>query len=512
MSGSQAGVPLGKRRRDEVELDPELEPDHQESLNKSEDSSKPKRITACLYCRRQKLKCDGAIGQTCTRCKDDGMECVVRPRSNAAVLASDLRWQQTVETRFKDMRDQLNSLQAAHDDLQNRLESQKIFNNVEPAWAPSTQSFNPRSTPAEVFPGSLDALRGALGPPVAELQGNAPLDVSVAEAALLWEYFYDTLAIYHGFVAGLSVDSPSPLLLAAIATAAAKRSTGELALHQAAWLQLFERALIRLLSDTSEKTWDDAVGLCIARTWFWKADVTTSGLILGTYMATLAPNTVDVRSRRVWDFLQITALSQAALHLEPPILPEQAPPGVPSRTPTHVLFGALAELFDIVGVMTRSLTSGVGLVQSLLKGNELSGSVSYAETAVLRNCRSDIERWGAKWLAAVHGLFALVYQVWLPNDGLGTDGARLPGGRPKTFLLNLIAVYFRSVSLLVDGYLQQTPSGDISRYHATARELLVLVVDTWADSLHFWPMLLLHSALIAAIILPSDGEVSLLLC
>ena len=227
--------------------------------------------------------------------------------------------------------------------------------------------------------------------------------------------FYDTLAIYHGFIPSPQVTSPSPLLLAAITAAAAKRCPDQTVSDRDVWVALFDRALLRLLSETREKTWDDVVGLCIARTWFWKADGATSGLIYGCFMTTLSPQLADMRGRRVWDFLQvsknpnlsftdckITTISHAALYLESPIVPERHPPGVLPRVPTHVLFGALTELFDILGVMHRGLTTAMGLVEAMLRNTGAIG-LTYAETTVLRSCRSEIERWGGKWLTAIHG-------------------------------------------------------------------------------------------------------------
>ncbi len=187
----------------------------------------------------------------------------------------------------------------------------------------------------------------------------------------------------------------------------------------------------------------------------------------------------------------MSTLSHAVLHLTPPIAPESPPSGVPSRTPIHVLFGALTELFDILGILHRSLTSAIGLVQTVLGGLP-SKSLSYAETTVLRSCRADIEWWGGKWMTAVQS----------------TAENSLPGGKERKFLLDLLAVHYRVASILVEGYLQETVAEDKERYHATARDLLMLVVDTWADSTQFWPMLLLHSSLIAALVLPLDGTLS----
>lgn len=71
------------------------------------------------------------------------------------------------------------------------------------------------------------------------------------------------------------------------------------------WEELFKRALVRLLYVTVPKTWDDSVGLGIARTWFWKADEITAGLLYGSFVETQSPNQSDFRNRRVWDFLEV---------------------------------------------------------------------------------------------------------------------------------------------------------------------------------------------------------------
>lgn len=57
---------------------------------------------------------------------------------------------------------------------------------------------------------------------------------------------------------------------------------------------------------TVPKTWDDVVGLGIARTWFWKADEITSGLVYGAFVETSTPDRGDFRDRRVWDFLEVS--------------------------------------------------------------------------------------------------------------------------------------------------------------------------------------------------------------
>ena len=121
--------------------------------------------------------------------------------------------------------------------------------------------------------------------------------------------FYDTLAIFHGFIAFPSITTPSPLLFTAITAAAAKRAAGRVKTDPSRWEKLYRRALSRYLFETQERrSWDDVVGLGIARTWFWKADATTSAIVHGAFVATLSPLSADARSRRVWDFLQVSGV------------------------------------------------------------------------------------------------------------------------------------------------------------------------------------------------------------
>lgn len=115
------------------------------------------------------------------------------------------------------------------------------------------------------------------------------------------------MAIYHGFTASTDLASPSPLLFTAVVTASAKRFTSRLTTPVERWEELFQRALVRLLYIEVPKTWDDVVGLGIARTWWWKADEMTAGLAYGAFVETATGGqNSSFRDRRVWDFLEVS--------------------------------------------------------------------------------------------------------------------------------------------------------------------------------------------------------------
>ncbi|ORX36022.1 hypothetical protein BD324DRAFT_518837 [Kockovaella imperatae] len=400
----------------------------------SETPVKLKRITACLHCRRQKLKCDVGKSKPCTRCKDEDVECVVRPRANAAILTDDLRWQQSVETRLQSVQKELEQL---------RHLSSRQSHHALPTPGTQTDGSNPigtaRSEPMQAIPPlppHLLGLRNILAESLAALE-FASHEASAEEAALLWEDFYSSLAIFHGFIAGPMITAPSPLLLTAIAAASSARSSESSTLSRhPIWVGLFERALASFLAGTRTRSWDDPVALCIARTWFWTADCSTTGLIYGAYLSTLSPSSADLRSRRVWDFILITAASHSVLHLDTIIIPERPPSLVPMREYPHVLFGALTELFDIIGELPRVMSGADGIIMSLLRPRE-TRHWSYAQHSILKTSITDVQRWGTKWITAIRG----------------TSDDRLPGGRSRQFLLDLVAVYYQAAMLILYGYL-----------------------------------------------------------
>lgn len=94
----------------------------------------------------------------------------------------------------------------------------------------------------------------------------------------------------------------------------------------------------------------------------------------------------------------MTTVSHGILHLSVPIVPETPPPGVPARSPSHVLLSALSELFDSLGHLNRAITSARSLVMTALTGQAGPNPLTYAEVMVLRRCRADLEGWRPKWL------------------------------------------------------------------------------------------------------------------
>lgn len=67
---------------------------------------------------------------------------------------------------------------------------------------------------------------------------------------------------------------------------------------------------------------------------------------------------------------------------------------VPARQPVHIFFEAFNDLFGILGVLSRSLTSFVGVVPLALNGFTYPRiNIPFAETAVLRSSEAELTRW-----------------------------------------------------------------------------------------------------------------------
>lgn len=98
----------------------------------------------------------------------------------------------------------------------------------------------------------------------------------------------------------------------------------------------------------------------------------------------------------------MTSVSHGILHLSTPIVPDRPPIFTQPRGPSHVLLGALNELFDILGPVNRSLRTAQSLVKYALRDKDVGADsrmaeMPYSELTVLRKCRSDLEPWWTKW-------------------------------------------------------------------------------------------------------------------
>ncbi|EMC93348.1 hypothetical protein BAUCODRAFT_75640 [Baudoinia panamericana UAMH 10762] len=68
-----------------------------------------RKITACVACRKQKIKCNMGDGPPCVRCKKRGLSCTVN-KSLQMILESDADWKTKTESRVKALESALNKV------------------------------------------------------------------------------------------------------------------------------------------------------------------------------------------------------------------------------------------------------------------------------------------------------------------------------------------------------------------------------------------------------------------
>ncbi|KAF2102468.1 hypothetical protein NA57DRAFT_32488 [Rhizodiscina lignyota] len=254
-----------------------------------------RKITACVACRKQKIKCDMRDSRPpCTRCKRRGLSCTVN-RSLQMLLEDDATWKATLAKKVQ-------SLEAAVAELRQNQQSSLLPG---PARAePSTRyrSDEQRSSEASSSaapgdaPGHWDVVMDEGGPatiPAASVrqvgtsisptgpvgqQGASDLIVrgivTLEQAQELFDvyanrldhFLYDILGEHKNFT---KVRTDSPLLLAAACTVGA--------LHSVRLGHVYDRCFQKFLSLCAAQTiakdtsLADIKGLCIGA--FWLSEV-----------------------------------------------------------------------------------------------------------------------------------------------------------------------------------------------------------------------------------------------
>ncbi|EXJ82824.1 hypothetical protein A1O3_06639 [Capronia epimyces CBS 606.96] len=258
-----------------------------------------RKITACVACRRQKIKCQMTdASPPCTRCKKRGLSCVVN-RSLQTLLESDVTWKSNVEQKLRMLQDSIDQI------TQNVIEPppQRIPTQVRPesgqldatgtvnAEGPGQEeqgwevvmdlNKGPAVVPAScVFELSTSTSRPGLDQPSADNNdlincGIIGLDDAEAFFSLyirrLDHFLYGILAEHDSLA---SVRKSSSLLTAAICAVAALHTPSPL--YQACYKHFVNLASSRMFSKTNSH--DDVRALCIGA--FWLSDI--SWALVGT--------------------------------------------------------------------------------------------------------------------------------------------------------------------------------------------------------------------------------------
>ncbi|OQE30351.1 hypothetical protein PENFLA_c003G02789 [Penicillium flavigenum] len=266
-----------------------------------------RKITACVACRKQKVKCHMREGQMpCSRCKKRGLPCSVN-RSLQTLLEDDVTWKGAVVQKMRRLEEavakiaakvdmpELQSLQAAPEIQDGSLGSPvEAINEEVTTGEPSTSSqasqpkdkqnpeqqqtwevvMDPRGGPASI-PASCVSESGNAGPPNSASTARRPELISTGlislrQAVALFETYHLRLDHFLYRILGdhISLDSvriASPLLTTAVCTVAA--------LHSQSLGHLFEtcygeyKNLVAAQTFSRHVNEDDIRGLCIGAFW-----------------------------------------------------------------------------------------------------------------------------------------------------------------------------------------------------------------------------------------------------
>ncbi|KAF3386749.1 Transcriptional activator of proteases prtT [Penicillium rolfsii] len=257
-----------------------------------------RKITACVACRKQKVKCHMRDGQApCSRCKKRGLPCTVN-RSLQTLLEEDVTWKGAVVQKIKRLEETIAKIAAKVDlsdiDLQPRSEEPEYISPpvVETSNAehqassepPSieerepTQTWeiimDPRGGPASIPASCLsDNIRAALpnGLPTSRKPDLISTGIiTLREALALFDTYHLRLDHFLYRILGdhinlNSVRVASPLLTAAICTVGALHSPSLGHLFDNCFAEFKDLVKSQVFSKNANA--DDIRGLCIGAFW-----------------------------------------------------------------------------------------------------------------------------------------------------------------------------------------------------------------------------------------------------
>ncbi|KAI0133721.1 C6 transcription factor [Xylariales sp. AK1849] len=263
-----------------------------------------RKITACVACRKQKIKCHMTDSQPpCSRCKKKGLPCTVN-RSLQMLLENDVSWKQAMEQKMQELEETMaiivndgSTLNVPWQRGQGSEETSPV-NEVLPGDSPHEGSGIASEGASRWkividYESSLGALPGHYLHPTASAQPKVRQDVisrgiiTVENARKYFSKFQNRLDHFlygilgdHGTATLESIREASPSLLTAVCV------VGALHLASPDYDPLYKEfvALSAALSFSKRSTPDDVRALCIGA--FWLSDLSWSLVGIAVRIAT----------------------------------------------------------------------------------------------------------------------------------------------------------------------------------------------------------------------------------
>ncbi|KAH8697401.1 hypothetical protein BGW36DRAFT_167455 [Talaromyces proteolyticus] len=256
-----------------------------------------RKITACVACRKQKVKCHMRDGQVpCSRCKKRGLSCTVN-RSLQMLLEDDVTWKGAVVQKLRRLEDSIARIATKVDmpELQVQIDNQPEAISPAAAAIPAessnrtpASSSEDETLPPQTWAVVMDPRGGPASIPascVSELRTTASLDnsrssgqrdlvsmgiLSLNQALSLFDIYQSRLDHFLYRILGdhTSLDSvrvSSPLLTAGVCAVGALHSSSLGYLFDSCYRE-YKNLVASLMFSTSLKA-DDVRGLCIGAFW-----------------------------------------------------------------------------------------------------------------------------------------------------------------------------------------------------------------------------------------------------
>ncbi|KAL5336934.1 hypothetical protein BJX70DRAFT_389600 [Aspergillus crustosus] len=254
-----------------------------------------RKITACVACRKQKVKCHMRDGQApCTRCRKRGLSCTVN-RSLQMILEDDATWKNSVVQRFRRLDEIIEKIATKVEiaDFQpppgsepmNSSDSLSPENQLSPMQTDKVSNLKPQRVqnwevvmdpeggPASIPAACVSEIRSTRASTQLALDRLDLISkgiLSLPQALALFDVYYLRLDHFLYRILGdhTSLDSIraiSPLLAAAVCTVATLHSRSMGHLFDACYLEY--KSIVMALTFSSAVNDDDVRGLCIGAFW-----------------------------------------------------------------------------------------------------------------------------------------------------------------------------------------------------------------------------------------------------
>ncbi|KIM92782.1 hypothetical protein OIDMADRAFT_139064, partial [Oidiodendron maius Zn] len=365
------------------------------------------------------MKCKIDEGPSCRRCARAGVECIFKPRANAAGLrdsASPIAYRLHPDESIVQPNYSSDSIEA----VLKRLDAIETFIGLDSELTPATDKDADWQ-----WNGSDDPLMSGIGASLAQLrktsrQNLQPKIWSHEVIKKLWLGFHKNMPGLHFLPTKQTFSAPNPLLLASMLYVSSLRhSEAEMAELSSEYFMVMCEAIAQLTlpqpdeatakipaSAQEENAFQDVLGIILAGL-TCEASAKSTGIWISIgYRLVLesCPREADVRSRewqRLFSGLQIIDLEHASLHMSCPIIPLHPPLPRLHISPDDDI-NSLSQMMHmgLTHFTGRGIPSIWSWFTTASEKSTLTSPFTPVDAAVIRDWATQLDRWLSRFTSA----------------------------------------------------------------------------------------------------------------